>query len=44
MGDQRNLIVAIVFSVAIILGFQYFYELPRLRQAQEQQQAAQSGE
>jgi YidC/Oxa1 family membrane protein insertase len=45
MGDQRNLIVAIVFSVAIILGFQYFYELPRLRQAQEQQQqAAQSVE
>jgi YidC/Oxa1 family membrane protein insertase len=36
MGDQRNLIVAIVFSVAIILGFQYFYELPRLRQANEQ--------
>jgi YidC/Oxa1 family membrane protein insertase len=44
MGDQRNLIVAIVFSVAIILGFQYFYELPRLKQAQEQQQAAQSVE
>ncbi|HEX2524721.1 MAG TPA: membrane protein insertase YidC [Geminicoccus sp.] len=37
MGDQRNLIVAIVFSVAIILGFQYFYELPRLKRAQEQQ-------
>jgi YidC/Oxa1 family membrane protein insertase len=45
MSDQRNLILAIVLSVGIILGFQYFYELPRLRQAQQQaalQQAQQA--
>jgi len=35
--DQRNLIVAIVISVVVLLGFQYFYELPRLRQQQQQQ-------
>ena len=41
MGDQRNLIVAIVCSVAIILGFQYFYELPRIKQQQAQQASQQ---
>ena len=44
MGDQRNLIVAIVCSVAIILGFQYFYELPRIKQQQSAQKAAASVE
>ncbi len=34
MSEQRNLILAIVLSVAIILGFQYFYEIPRMQQAQ----------
>ncbi len=32
MTEQRNLLLAIVLSVAIILGFQYFYEVPRLKQ------------
>ena len=31
MPDQRNLILAIVLSVTIILAFQYFYELPRIK-------------
>jgi len=37
MPDQRNLILAIVLSVTIILAFQYFYELPRIKEAQRQQ-------
>jgi YidC/Oxa1 family membrane protein insertase len=44
MTDQRNLILAIVLSVGIVLAFQYFYEMPRLREAQrlaELQQAQQ---
>jgi len=42
MTDQRNIILAFVISVAILLGFQYFYEIPRVRKAAEttsQQQA-----
>src|ERR687883_570887 len=39
MSDQRNLILAIVLSVVIILGFQYFYEGPRIRDAQQRAQA-----
>ncbi|HET6519352.1 MAG TPA: membrane protein insertase YidC [Geminicoccaceae bacterium] len=35
MPEQRNLILAIVLSVTIILAFQYFYELPRLKEAQQ---------
>ncbi len=38
MTEQRNLILAIVLSVAIILGFQYFYEIPRMQQAQQARQ------
>jgi YidC/Oxa1 family membrane protein insertase len=40
--DQRNLIVAIVLSVAIVLGFQFLFEKPRLEReaALQQQQAA----
>jgi YidC/Oxa1 family membrane protein insertase len=33
--DQRNMILAIVLSIAIILGFYYFFELPRIRAQQE---------
>ena len=39
MPEQRNLILAIVLSVTIILAFQYFYELPRIKEAQRQQPA-----
>ena len=31
MPEQRNLILAIVLSVTIIIAFQYFYELPRMK-------------
>ena len=37
MNDQRNLIVAIVLSVAIMFGFQFFFEAPR-QEAQKRQQ------
>ena len=38
--EQKNLILAIVLSLAILFGFQFFYETPRLRQQQAAQQAA----
>ncbi len=38
MPEQRNLILAIVLSVTIIIAFQYFYELPRIKQAQREVQ------
>ncbi|MEJ1994769.1 MAG: membrane protein insertase YidC [Limibacillus sp.] len=40
--DQKNMIIAIALSVAIIFGFQFFYELPRQQEAQQlaQQRAA----
>ncbi|WP_029011061.1 membrane protein insertase YidC [Azospirillum halopraeferens] len=44
MTDQRNLLLAIVLSIAILLGFQLLYEAPRMeqRQAQLAQQQAQT--
>ena len=43
MSEQRNLIIAIALSVAILLGFQLFYERPRLEKAQQAaQQQSQS--
>ncbi|MEM9625230.1 MAG: membrane protein insertase YidC [Pseudomonadota bacterium] len=39
MPEQRNLILAIVLSVTIIIGFQYFYELPRIHEEQRRQAA-----
>jgi YidC/Oxa1 family membrane protein insertase len=39
MSEQRNLILAIVLSVLIILGFQFFYEMPRMQEAQQRAQA-----
>ncbi len=38
MSDQRNLILAIVLSVAIIVGFQYFYDIPRTERERARQQ------
>jgi YidC/Oxa1 family membrane protein insertase len=35
--EQRNLILAILVSIAILLGFQFFYEAPRIEQARQQQ-------
>ncbi len=45
MPDQKNLVIAIALSLVILLGFQYFYEMPRMRaqkEAQEAQQALQA--
>ena len=45
MTDQKNMILAIVLSVLILLGFQFFVEQPRVNQErqQAQEQAQQSG-
>lgn len=37
MTDQRNLILAIALSIAILLGFQYFFEHPKQQQRQAEQ-------
>jgi YidC/Oxa1 family membrane protein insertase len=37
MPEQRNLILAIVLSVTIIIAFQYFYELPRMKATKQQE-------
>ena len=42
MSDQRNLILAIVLSVAVVFGFQFFYEMPRQKEAQQRQAAQQT--
>ncbi len=41
MMDQKNLFVAIALSIAIVLGFHFFYDRPRVQQQQAQQQASQ---
>jgi YidC/Oxa1 family membrane protein insertase len=41
MTDQRNLILAIVLSILILLGFQYFYEAPRVEAQRQAEQARQ---
>jgi YidC/Oxa1 family membrane protein insertase len=40
MDQQRNLIIAIALSVAILIGFQFFFELPHHQQAQQAQQTS----
>ncbi|QJE71872.1 membrane protein insertase YidC [Aerophototrophica crusticola] len=37
MTDQKNLLLAIAISVAILFGFHFFYELPRQRALQAEQ-------
>jgi YidC/Oxa1 family membrane protein insertase len=44
MGDQKNLVLAIVLSVGIILIFQYFVEMPRIREQQRQAELARQAE
>ncbi len=41
MTEQQNLIIAIALSIAILLGFQFFYEMPRQQQQQAEQQRQQ---
>jgi YidC/Oxa1 family membrane protein insertase len=36
MPDQKNFILAIVLSMAIIFGWQYFFAVPQLQQAEQQ--------
>jgi YidC/Oxa1 family membrane protein insertase len=40
MSDQKNLFIAIAISLVVLLGFQYFYEMPRAER-QRAEQAAQ---
>ena len=35
--DVKNMLVAIALSMGLIFAWQYFYELPRQRDAQQQQ-------
>lgn len=44
MSDQKNLIIAIVVSVAIMLGFQFFVEAPKQEKLRQQQAATQTTE
>ncbi|MFI5024164.1 MAG: membrane protein insertase YidC [Alphaproteobacteria bacterium] len=41
MMEQRNLIAAILLSIAIVLGFQFLVEAPRLEKERARQQALQ---
>ena len=36
MNEQKNLVLAVALSIAILLGFQMFYEAPRQHQAEQQ--------
>ena len=40
--DQRNLLMAIVFSVTILLGYQFLFEQPRVERERAAQQAAEA--
>lgn len=49
MTDQRNLILAIVLSIAIVIGFEFLYAVPKMereraQQAQRQTEQTVSGE
>ena len=35
--NQKNLLLAIVLSVAVLLGWQFFYAGPKLKEEQERQ-------
>ena len=37
MSDQKNMLIAIAISLAILLGFQFFYEFPKLEKERERQ-------
>jgi YidC/Oxa1 family membrane protein insertase len=39
MPDQRNIILAVVLSIAVIMGFHFLYEKPRLEAIQAQKAA-----
>ncbi len=37
MSDQKNMLIAIALSLVILLGFQFFYEFPRMEQERARQ-------
>jgi YidC/Oxa1 family membrane protein insertase len=37
MSDQKNMLIAIGLSLAILLGFQFFYEFPKMEQERERE-------
>ena len=39
MPDNRNFLIAIVLSIAVLIGWQYFIAGPQIQKAQQQQQA-----
>jgi len=41
MDNQRNMLIAVVLSIAILLGWQFLVEIPRMERQKAQQQAAQ---
>ena len=38
-GDQKNLLMAILLSVAVMLAWQYFYASPKIKEEQERRRA-----
>ena len=44
MPDQKNLIIAIALSFAILIGFQFFYEVPRMEAERARQEAIQQSQ
>jgi YidC/Oxa1 family membrane protein insertase len=38
--EQKNLVIAVVLSIAILVGFNYLYEGPKMKKLKEQQQVA----
>lgn len=42
--DKKNLIITVVLSAIIMIGWQYFYEMPRLKEHQAQQAALQAAQ
>jgi YidC/Oxa1 family membrane protein insertase len=42
--EKKNLIITIVLSAIIMIGWQYFYEMPRLKEHQAQQAALQAAQ
>ncbi|CAK0779533.1 Membrane protein insertase YidC [Azospirillaceae bacterium] len=42
MNEQRNILIAVLLSILILLGFQFLYETPRIQQAQQQARIAQA--
>ena len=44
MSDQKNLLIAIVASVAILLGWQLFYDVPRMERIRAEQTAQQAAQ